>query len=65
MEGVNAMEEKELRELIRNVDDIDELLQNVKNILVTLSVKADKELYETIKNTDENSKLYDEKDLDW
>ncbi len=42
-----------------------DLQEDFNDALVTLSIKNDKELYETIKTTDENSELFDEEDLKW
>lgn len=42
-----------------------DLQEEFNDALVTLSIKNDRELYETIKTTNENSELYDEEDLEW
>lgn len=47
------------------LERIKQLEQEVEDLRATLEVKGDKELYDTIKSTDENTELYDEKDLKW
>ena len=42
-----------------------DLQEEFNDALVTLSIKNDRELYETIKTTNENTELYDEEDLKW
>ncbi len=42
-----------------------DLQEEFNDALVTLSIKNDQELYETIITTDENSELYHEEDLKW
>jgi hypothetical protein len=39
--------------------------RKMKELAVTRSIRNDKELYETIMNTNENSELYGEEDLNW
>lgn len=44
---------------------IAQLEEEVEDLRATLEIKGDKELYDVIKSTDENTELYDEKDLKW
>ena len=47
------------------LDKFDDMAQEVENYKATVEVMSDKELYDTIKNVDENTELFDEDELEW
>ena len=55
----------EKAKLLKRIEALERAVKDINDTLATLLIKSDKELYETIMNTDENSELYNEEDIKW